>query len=141
MSEELAKKESESYDLGDIKETLRIDWVCLGRGMWMLMAWHGAWPMPVGTLMFLPSGDNEVSGKKKAEIFGSYVHPRVRRQGVRTWLQKQLFEHWHPDVVISQAGNEKSAPWMRKVGYKVDETLGCWLLTKEAFEEATKSVQ
>mgnify|MGYP001810843262 FL=1 len=130
----------ESFDLGDVNKTLRVDWVCLGRGVWMLMAWHEQWPVPVGTVTFLPSGANEVTNKKKAEILDSNILPKCRRQGVRTWLQKQLFEHWSPDVVISQGSNDQSAKWMEKVGYVIDDTLGCWVVTKENFEKATSGV-
>lgn len=127
-------EEERMYQITDPDKELTIDWKSIGRGMYLVMAWHDYFAVPVGHVYVRLFGENEVSGKTRVEVYGSYVHPTVRRQGVRTWLQKQLFIHFKPDVITTQSGTEMSSPWMEKVGYVVDALTGVWVCTREAFE-------
>ena len=56
------------------------------------------------------------------DVLGSYVDPNVRRQGVRSFLNRFIAEK--NDVLITFGATDDGAHFMKAAGYKLDKTIG-----------------
>jgi hypothetical protein len=120
---------------------LSVTWAHIAPGLWQLSCWTEDMPMPIGYIQFIIGGKAPQSGKVIAEVFHGEVLEPFRRQGVRTFLQEKLIQHWNPDVIMTQAGTEDGAAWMKARGYKVCENTGMWFVTREAFQASAYTIR
>ena len=107
----------------DLKDC-RLDWLMLSSGLCQVMVFNSDTPMPKGFVWGLLMNNND-GGKCVFQVFHSYVMPEVRRNGIRTMLNKCSFENYEADVIVTSTGSkEGGSAFLEKSGYKRDEYTG-----------------
>ena len=83
-------------------------------GTYILEVAHKSYPFPMATVWYRFQ-DNATA----IEILNSFVFDKVRRCGLRTYLNKTFFEI-HPGVmrIRTDTGTPDGIAWMQAVGYK-----------------------
>lgn len=82
-------------------------------------------PMPVTTVYYRHVGKQK--GGCVIEILDSFTTVECRRIGGRTAIHKQMLKWWPKAVIFTSQGNEKSDPWLRKMGFKEHPVWGWYL--------------
>jgi hypothetical protein len=110
-----------------------VTWVTLGYGVTGFFAFTKEHFAPVASVYALVSGKNQ-DGKAYAEIIDSFVHPAFRRQGLRSRINRSLFENWEVDVICSHSSTKSGRAFMEATGYTKDDH-GRWSLSKKTWQE------
>lgn len=93
---------------------------------------------PVGLVWAVSMGPGN-AGKSRVETYHSYTVPWARRQGVRTLINRKIFEDHGVDVITTQQGSEDGGlAFLRASGYRLDRATGIWSLTKRAWQRRTR---
>ena len=101
---------------------------------WRLEAIYNDCPTPIGTIFFtrMVSTVRGKNGKQKSvctvTILNSDIMKRYRRQGLRTYIQKEL-KNWG-DIFKSGADTKAGHNWMLKNGYKIDRVFNEYFYIK-----------
>lgn len=91
-------------------------------GVYTLEAYIHAVPQPIGMVWYCRTGNTTL------EILNSWVNPRIRRQGVRTKIHKYMLTIAGIDTIVTLGSTKLSLPWLKKMGFKKQES-GDWVLT------------
>jgi len=88
-------------------------------------------PAPIGIVWVKRIG---VRPKKKiivqCHVLYSWTHPIYRRRGVRTAIQKSLFEGCD-QILTGGAASREAKKFMEKQGYTLSQESNWWLLNKK----------
>jgi hypothetical protein len=115
---------------------LDITWSRLERGLRIMLAFDPDISGPIAWVFFYWCGAED---KSYVEILDSYVKTSYRRQGVRTRINQAFFECWKAEAIVTGYGTKGyGEPFMKASGYVQDE-LGRWMLTREAWEALRQS--
>jgi hypothetical protein len=88
------------------------------------------YPTPVGLVWGMARG-------KDFYVYHSYVMPQVRRMGVRTKINEAILQYH--EVITTQSGSDDGGmAFLKSQGYKRNETLGCWYLTRPKKKKGKK---
>ena len=104
----------------------------IGADVCLVSCWASDWPAPVGTVWGRAYGSDEHGAKHRFDVLHSYVHPRFRRRGVRTFINRQILESgWGSEVITTQSGTPEGMAFMTASGYVREPTTGMLVLTRE----------
>lgn len=112
-----------------------VQWTEPVLGTVILVAFERSWPFPIGFVWGVPYGPND-SGKKGFDVCGSHIEEDYRRQGVRTAIQRTLFEKFDRDFVQTSSGTKDGRAWMKSAGYRLNRQTGIRTCTRRQFYAA-----
>lgn len=114
-------------------EHCHVTWAKIGNGIWIFACFSPIVHYPIALVTATIAGKG-TAGKMRAEILSSDVSDWARRQGVRTLINKAIFDKWDVDVIMTQNGTTDGAAFMEATGYRLDKKIGVWYLTKTMFK-------
>ncbi len=108
--------------------TAWVDWGEVGFGVWLYTCWAKGSYAPVGLVWGITLGSD--AGKSTFVVYGSFVPPWARRQGVRTFINEAILKH--TDVIASSHGTKEGAAFMKAAGYTTDRDTGLYKLVRHS---------
>jgi hypothetical protein len=103
----------------------------IGFGFDLYVCWARNFASPVGFVWGVPSLLDD--GRVSFDVFGSYVIPHARRQGVRTRLNLEILKTC-ATITSNNGSKAGGADFMRAFGYCFKEDEGTWVFVKPRTE-------
>jgi len=111
-----------------------VTWHEVGFGITELLCFSKKCVHPIGMIWAQIVGRGD-AGKVRAEIFSSFTIHWARRKGVRTLLNRTLFEKFECDLITTVGSTKTGRPFLRRSGYELDRKSTLWILTRRKFEQ------
>lgn len=110
----------------DIKEVY-VSWAPLGQSVLLYTAWIPTFAAPLAFVWGNPK--STTPNKHVFDVYGSYVLPWARRQGVRSKINEQILKHY--GVIITGSGTKEGGmAFLKAAGYKLHKPTGLFFLQK-----------
>lgn len=111
-------------------------WVTWGeplQGIYSLWVYCSNFTGPLGVVWGTYTGGSK-GVKRQFHVYHAYTVPWARRIGVRSLINKTLFEEWKVDLIITECGLPTGGrQFMAKAGYKKDPKTSLMILDKETW--------
>lgn len=105
-----------------------VSFVRIGFGQLLYFCFVPNFAGPVGFVWGIGHGAGKTS---RFEVYGSYVIPSARRNGVRTRLNTAIHEHFRCITTMS-GSREGGLAFLKSQGYKFDPRTTTWFLERKA---------
>lgn len=116
-------------------ESLRLEYFALSSGAMVCSICVHGYVEPIGFITYMPL--EATDAKRVFHVLNSYIHPRFRRQGIRTWVNEQWFEQ-HPNCVITTAAmTDDGEHFMSSFGYKWSNQTNLYYTNQSLHKKAT----
>ena len=117
-----------------------VTWDIIGFGVTQFTCFCNEVSFPIGVVWTTMMGAGN-GKKKRCEISYSYIVPFARRKGVRSLINKCIFEDYGSDVITTQDGSDTGGlRFMKASGYLMDKRTGIWSLTKKDYKAKKRRV-
>ena len=107
-------------------QAFRVVRTFIGNGICLYALFVPEFPSPIGMVW---GHEFSVEGNDIFQTHHSYVIPDARRQGVRSKIDEWIL-HTHDFIMTGDGSDEGGLAYMRKTGYKQDDTTKMWVRTK-----------
>lgn len=102
---------------------LSFEYACLGRGLFVLSAFQENFASSVGTLWFMPKGQDP----KTADVFNCYVIESMRKQGIARALAERLSQDYQVLTTGITGSTAEGSAVLPKVGAIQHPDLNIWV--------------
>jgi hypothetical protein len=103
-----------------------VTWAAIDRGQIIYILYVPNHMAPLGFVWGWISGEGRES---TFETYGSFVSAWARRFGVRTRINRTIFEHVST-ITTKHGSSDGGLAFLKAAGYKRDSNVHCWYLKK-----------
>lgn len=107
-----------------------VTWVRIGFGQMMYLLYVPNHAAPIGMVWGMGGGETAKDGRVgRFDVFGSFVQPWARRQGVRSKINDSIFQHFCT-IITSHGSKQGGADFLKAKKYRRNQDLHCWYLVR-----------
>jgi hypothetical protein len=125
------------------RDKLWVESIPLGFGWQQFTCFSREANVPVGfawcQILSVPKAPGNTK-LRRAELLKIWTLPAYRRNGVATKIHESIFSSGTDVIVTAEGSGDGGMVLLKRLGYKLDNVTGFWVLVKSRFKQFTKVV-
>lgn len=118
-----------------------VTWCMLRNGITQIYCMPEEWVIPVGFVWGLHIGGGN-TGKLRFDVYDSYVPEKFRRQGIRSRINRAIFEELECEVITTHDGSDAGGlAFLKHWHYHLDPSSGIWCLTRRTWAKRSRELR